>query len=90
MGYFFYAQKIKFIMSKSLINLQKNKQAKIEKIEIKDNKVKLQLKNLGFEIGEEIKLLNYNYNKTSYLIKVMGVNYAIDKTICENIFVDEK
>lgn len=70
--------------------LQKNEQAKIEKIELKDGRVKLQLEKLGFLTGEKIKLLNYNYNKTSYLIKVMGVNYAIDKAICENIFVDEK
>lgn len=77
-------------MSRCLIDLQKNKQAKIEKIKIKDERVKLQLNNLGFIVGEEIELLNYNYNKTSYLIKVMGVNYAIDKIICENIFVNEK
>jgi ABC-type cobalamin/Fe3+-siderophores transport system ATPase subunit len=40
--------------------------------------------------GEEIKLLNYNYNKESYLVKVMNINYAVDKKICEEIIVCEK
>ena len=72
---------------KSLIDLKLNEIALIKKVVIEDEKIKVQLSNLGFLVGEEIKLLNYNYNKESYLVKVMNINYAIDKKICERIIV---
>ena len=78
MSYFFYALKIKFNMNeKRLVDLKINEVSVIKK----------QIKNLGFIEGEEIKLLNYNYNKECYLVKVMNINYAVDKKICEEIIV---
>lgn len=75
---------------KCLVDLKINEVAKIKQINIKDEKVKMQLSNLGFIIGEKIKLLKYNYNKEGFLVKVMNVNYAIDRKICEGIIVCEK
>lgn len=75
---------------KCLVDLKINEVAKIKQINIKDEKVKMQLSNLGFIIGERIKLLKYNYNKEGFLVKVMNVNYAIDRKICEGIIVCEK
>ena len=75
---------------KCLADLKINEVAKIKQINIKDEKVKMQLSNLGFIIGEKIKLLKYNYNKEGFLVKVMNVNYAIDRKICEGIIVCEK
>lgn len=75
---------------KCLVDLKINEVAKIKQINIKDEKVKAQLQNLGFITGEEIKLLKYNYNKEGFLVKVMNVNYAVDRKICEGIIVCEK
>ena len=75
---------------KCLVDLKINEVAKIKQINIKDEKVKMQLSNLGFIIGEKIKLLKYNYNKEGFLVKVMNVNYAVDRKICEGIIVCEK
>ena len=72
---------------KCLIDLKLNEAALIKKVVIDDEKIKVQLSNLGFLVGEEIKLLNYNYNKESYLVKVMNINYAIDRKICKGIIV---
>ena len=87
MGSFFIALIIKFIMSEvCLVDLKKDSEFKISKIDINEKALFMQLKNLGFEVGEVIKLLNWNFGRKSYLVKVMGVNYAIDKLIAERIF----
>lgn len=75
---------------KKLINLKINEVGIIKEVNVKDENIKRQLANLGFYKGEEIKLLNYNYNKESYLVKVMNVNYAVDKKICEGIVICER
>ena len=72
---------------KRLVDLKINEVSVIKKIHVKDENIKKQIKNLGFIEGEEIKLLNYNYNKECYLVKVMNINYAVDKKICEEIIV---
>lgn len=72
-----------------LVDLKKDGEFKITKIDIKEKALCVQLKNLGFEVGEVIKLLNWNLGRKSYLVKVMGVNYAIDKLIAERIFGHE-
>ena len=72
---------------KLLVDLKINEVCVIKKIRLENEKIKNQLSSLGFLEGEEIRLLNYNYNKKSYLVKVMNINYAIDKKICEGIVV---
>ena len=37
--------------------------------------------------GEKIRKLTSNYGKSSYLVKVVGINYAIDKKVAEKIMV---
>ena len=87
-GHFFICTKIKFNMNiKTLSCCEKEKEYKILKINISNEKIKQQLTNLGFLENEKIKLLNHNYNKRGFLVKVMGVNYAIDKKICDKIEV---
>ena len=51
--------------------------------------MKIHLKNLGFEIGENIQLLKYNYKKLGFMVKVMGVNFVVDKKVAEMIYVYE-
>ena len=34
----------------------------------------LQLKNLGFSVGEKVELIKSNYRKKSFLVIVMGIN----------------
>lgn len=49
--------------------------------------LKNQLCALGFLKNERIIVLGKNYGNYSYLVKVMGINYSIDKKICEGILV---
>lgn len=88
---FFVAWKIKFNMKEFLLSAGKvERNYKILKINLSDVSLKKQLQNLGFLTGEKIKILNYNYGKKSFLVKVMGVNYAIDKNVCEGIVVEDE
>lgn len=52
-----------------------------------NKEIVLQLKNLGFSVGEKVELIKSNYRKKSFLVKVMGINYAMDKSICDKILV---
>lgn len=60
----------------------------IKEINLKNQELKQQLKNLGFIEKEKIIILNHNYGKKSFLVKVMGVNYAVEKNICDSIVVE--
>lgn len=73
----------------SLLNVSNKKSYVIKRIEIDDEKLIDQLKNLGFVKGNKILVRQSNYGKKSFLVSVMGINYALDKTICERIFVNE-
>jgi Fe2+ transport system protein FeoA len=83
-------KKIKFIMKKiTLADASLNKKYKIYEIKISDKFIQSHLKNLGFEIGENIQLLKHNYKKFGFMVKVMGVNFVVDKRVAEMIFVYE-
>lgn len=73
-----------------LCDVEKEKEYIIEDVGVKDDVIKTKLKNFGIVKGEKIKFLNYNYGKSSLLIKVMNVNYAIDKRLCEKIKVKDE
>lgn len=66
-----------------------NKNYKIDSVNVDDKKLKIQLKNLGFENGEIVRVLRCNYGRSSFLVEVMDVTYALDKKICQLIFVKE-
>ena len=84
-------KKINFIMNIICFGeAEVNKIYKIECLEMKNKNIKTQLEKLGFLKNENIQLLKYNYGKKSYLIKVMGINYAIDKSVCDEIFVKDE
>ncbi len=78
---------IEYTMELKLSECEKKKVYVISVIKVKDDNIKQQLKNLGFVKNEKIVLLNCNYGKSSYLVKVMGINYSLDKSICEDIIV---
>ena len=58
----------------------------IEKL-LTTNKIKLHLENLGFVKNEKIKLLKYNYQNKSVLVKVCDINYALDIEIAKQVVV---
>ena len=76
-------------MCKYLAEAKINVVYKIKNINIKDKCIYKQLENLGFLKNEKIILLNHNYGKKTYLIKVMGIKYAIDKSVCDGIEIYE-
>lgn len=85
MGYFFYANKIKFIMELNLITAKIGESYIIKDVCIRDEKLKRQIVNLGINKKNKIKLLKHNYNKSAILVEVMCVRYALDKLVCEQI-----
>ncbi len=50
-------------------------------------KIAIHLGVFGIEKFGKIKILKHNYFKTSFLIKILNISYAIDRRICEEIFV---
>lgn len=90
-GYFFYEPLIKFIMNSArLIDAKKNREYKIKSVENLDLETSQYLTKLGFVAGEAIELKYSNYKKGSYLVKVMGISYMLDKVICENIIIEDE
>ncbi len=88
MGYFFLLKLIKFNMKKINITEAKfNKEYLICDILIREEKLKKHLKNLFIKHGEKIKVLKKSYMGKSYIIKVLGINYATEKEVCEKIIV---
>ncbi len=63
---------------------------KICRFEIEDKNLLSQLGNLGIVKGKNIEVRLSNYGKKSFLVSVMGINYALDKLICERIWVYDK
>ena len=72
-----------------LSDAQRNKNYKIDKLKISDKSLNVQMQNLGFVSGENIKLLFYNYGKKSLMVEVMGVKYAVDKVVANDIMIYE-
>ena len=72
-----------------LINVKLNKKYKIKKINLSNADILKLLNNLGIAINESIILLKSNYGKNSFLVNVSGINFAIDKKVCEGIIVYE-
>lgn len=70
-----------------LINAEKNKPYKIISVEVQDKKLLNELNNFGIKKDGFISLLGSNYGKKSYLVSVNKVNFAIDKSICEQVIV---
>ncbi len=77
------------MIEKNLINAKKNFNYKIASVNIEDKKLLSQLNNFGIKKNSTVKVLGSNYGKKSYLIQIDGINYAIDKSICEKVVLDE-
>ncbi len=75
---------------KTLADCKCKQEYRIKNIEISDKKLLTALTNLGFKPDENITLLKSNYGKKSYLVNIIGISYAIDKSICEKIFIYDK
>ncbi len=72
-----------------LIDVKRNQNFVIEKIDIEDGKIVKQLKNLLIDEGRKISLLYTNYGAKTFMVKVDGTSFAIDRKIAEKIFVKE-
>lgn len=77
------------MIEKNLINAKKNFNYKIASVNIEDKKLLSQLNNFGIKKNSTVKVLGSNYGKKSYLIQIDGINYAIDKSICDKVVLDE-
>ena len=89
MGSFFVHKIIKFTMKNlCLLDGELNKKYRVCEIKL-DKKLVTHLSNLGLEKDGEIILLKHNYFKSTFLVKFMQINYAIDREILKGIFVYE-
>jgi len=90
-GSFFMCKIIKFSMRKmNLTECCLNKNYVIVNFEILDEDVKNHLKNLGFDVNEKIKVLHINFGRSAYLVKVLGIKYAIDKRVACGVIVKDE
>ncbi len=88
MGYFLLQEIIKFIMKQIPISECKlNKEYVISKILIRDIDLKYKLSKLGFIEKQKVKILKMNFCKVSFLVSVMGVQYGVDRKICDKVMV---
>lgn len=71
------------ILSKAL----PNKYYTIKKINIENKELIKQLNNIGFSVGRKIKYIGSNFGKKTFLVKVMDINFGIDKQISEKVEV---
>ena len=71
-----------------LIDGDLNKKYKIFELKLEEKFV-THLQHFGLEKDTEIILLKYNYFKTTFLVKFLQINYAVDRKILEGIFVYE-
>lgn len=59
----------------------------ISNVSMQDCDLKYKLEKLGFLKNEKIEILRTNYSGCSYLVKLMGIHFAIDKKICDKVIV---
>lgn len=90
LSYFYFAKIIDLNMGEIKLSDAAYKTVyKVSCVQTEDKKLLLHLSNLGIEAGESIQKLASNYGKKSFLVKAMGINYSLDKRVCEMIFVHE-
>lgn len=73
-----------------LINAKPNETYKISRLDILDKTLLAQLNHLGFCKDGLITKRCSNYGKKSFLVSVIGINYAIDKQVSEKVWVYDK
>lgn len=71
----------------SLDKCKLKKQYLIYDIKISDQNIKRHFENLLITKGEKIEICHKNYGCKAFIVKVLGINYAIEKEICKEIFV---
>lgn len=79
---------INFIMKyKNLCKCIIGKEYLICDLTLSDEKILKHLENLFIKKGAKITVKHKSYGDRAYIIKSLGINYAIEKKICENILV---
>lgn len=73
-------------MELCLFETEKDKEYKIKKIEHLFD-IKERLKQVGVVENQTIKILHYNFGKSSVIVDVMESRVVLDKFVCEKIFV---
>ncbi len=81
-------QKIKFIMENILLSeALPGHTYIIKKINIENEGLLQQLSCIGFCVGQRIIFVRSNFGKKTFLVKVMSVNFGIDRQISEKVEV---
>lgn len=71
-----------------LIDCKKNQEYTIKKINIEDKEILKMLSNLGVFENEKIVIYSSNFFKTAFMVSVLGINFALDKSILKEIIVE--
>lgn len=59
----------------------------IESINVADEKLKSHLENIFIKPNNKIIIKRQNIGRSAFIVEAEGINYAIDKKICEKIKV---
>jgi len=70
-----------------LSDCQKSKNYVISNILINDKHLKQHLEHLFFKPNQKIMIKRENYRRKAFIVEVLGINYAIEKEICDEIYV---
>ena len=71
-----------------LLEAKRNKVYKIKRLEVESADAQRFLKNIGISGGEDISIVQSNFGKSAFLVNISGTNYALDKIVCNGIFVE--
>ena len=72
-----------------LVDGKLNKKYVVCELKLKE-KILHHLTNFGLTKNTEIILLKHNYFKSSFLVKILNINYVVDVEILKGIFVYER
>ena len=71
----------------NLAECKLNKEYFIVEVDIENEKLKKHLEHLFIKKGERISIIKKSYKSKAYIVKVLGINYAIELSICLKVFV---
>lgn len=71
-----------------LIDGKKNQEYTIKKINIENEQILKMLSTFGVLENEKIIVYSSNFFKTAFMVSVLGINFALDKSILKEIIVE--
>ena len=72
----------------SLYSCEKLKNYKVKSFSGRAIEITQKLDRIGLRVGETICVIGQNYGRHSLLVKIKGVSFALDSSICKGVIVE--